>query len=102
MSLRRRLLPLAACAAFALPAFADRAHNEAIARAALEELLGQGRFEVADRLHDPSHGRGDDRDQSIAEVEASVRRARAALPDLAVRIDRRLRKRGLLPARSGN
>jgi len=84
------LLVLSAASIVALsPAAADPARNEAVARAALEELLGQGRFERSAEYYDSDFVfHGDDRDYSRAEVEQSMRGLRAAFPDIAVQIER--------------
>lgn len=87
MSMRHALVLLAACAAS--PALADPARNEAAARSAVEDLLGAGRFELVGQLYDPAYVfHGDDRDYPLADVEANMRGTRAAMPDLAVRVDR--------------
>ncbi len=72
-----------------VPAAADPARNEAVARAALEELLGQGRFERSADYYDPGFVfHGDDRAYSRAEVEQSMRGLRVAFPDIRVRVER--------------
>lgn len=89
MKLRHLLVPFALSVATVSPAAADPVRNEAVARAALEELLGQGRFERSVDYYDPGFVfHGDDRDYSRAEVEHSMRGLRAAFPDIAVRIER--------------
>jgi len=89
MRFGRALLILAAYASTTSPALADPVRNEIVARRVLDELLGQGRFEVMGELYDPAFVfHGDDRDYSVAEVEANMRMLRAAFPDLMVRLER--------------
>jgi predicted ester cyclase len=83
------LLVLAALAATPSTALADPARNEIVARRVLDELLGQGRFDIIGELYDPAFVfHGEDRDYSVTEVEANMRMLRAAFPDLRVRIER--------------
>lgn len=82
------LFLLAACT-FAAPAFANPAENESIARQAIEQALGEGRFEIIPRLFAVDYlFHGEDRDYSRADVEANMRGLRAAFPNLAVRVER--------------
>lgn len=83
----RVLALLLACAPAA--ALAGPAENEAVARRAVEQVLGQGRFDIAGELFHPAYVfHADDRDYALAETEANMRELRTAFPDLAVRVDR--------------
>lgn len=89
MRFGRALLILAASAATPATALADPMRNEIVARRVLDELLGQGRFEAIGELYHPTFVfHGEDRDYSVAEVEANMRTLRAAFPDLRVRVER--------------
>ncbi len=89
MKLRHALLIMAAYAAVPSAAHADPTGNEIVARRVLDEVLGQGRFDLITELYDPAFVfHGDDRDYSVAEVEANMRSLRAAFPDLSARVER--------------
>lgn len=78
------LIALAPASALAAPA-----ENEAIARLAVERVLGEGRFDFNEQLFHPDYVYHDgDRDYVLAETEANTRDLRVAFPDLAVRVDR--------------
>ncbi len=71
------------------PAFAGPAENEAVVRRGIDQMLGEGRFEIADQLFHPDYVyHGDDRDYALADTVANMRDLRAAFPDLQVRVDR--------------
>ncbi|HYD14330.1 MAG TPA: ester cyclase [Allosphingosinicella sp.] len=71
------------------PAFAGPAENEAIVRRGIEQMLGQGRFEIADQVFHPDYVyHGDDRDYALADTLANMRDLRTAFPDLRARVDR--------------
>lgn len=71
------------------PLLAGPAENEAVARRAIDEVLGKGRFEVSRELFHPDYVfHADDRDYALEETEASMRDLRAAFPDLVMRVDR--------------
>lgn len=71
------------------PTLAGPAENEVVARRAVEQLLGQGRFDVTNDLFHPDYVfHADDRDYALAEIEANMRDLRTAFPDLMVKVDR--------------
>jgi steroid delta-isomerase-like uncharacterized protein len=71
------------------PAFAGPAENEAVVRRGIDEMLSQGRFEIADQVfHSDYVYHGDDRDYVLADTVANMRDLRTAFPDLQVRVDR--------------
>lgn len=70
-------------------AFAGPAENEALVRRGIDQMLGQGRFEIADQLFHPDYVyHGDGRDYALADTVANMRDLRTAFPDLVVRVDR--------------
>ena len=71
------------------PAFAGPVENEAVVRRGIDEMLSQGRFEIADQVFHPDYVyHGDDRDYALADTLANMRDLRTAFPDLRVRVDR--------------
>lgn len=70
-------------------AIAGPAENEAIARRAVTEVLGQGRYDNSAELFQPDYVyHGSDRDYRLAETEANTRDLRTAFPDFTARVDR--------------
>jgi steroid delta-isomerase-like uncharacterized protein len=87
MKFTRTIALLVACAP--ATALAGPAENEAVARRAVEQVLGQGRFEIILELFHPDYVfHSDDGDYRLASVETNMRDLRTAFPDLAVRVDR--------------
>lgn len=87
MRFARTIALLAACAP--AMALAGPAENEAVARHAVEQVLGHGRFEILGELFHPDYVfHSDGGDYRLAAAEANMRGLRAAFPDLAVRVDR--------------
>jgi steroid delta-isomerase-like uncharacterized protein len=71
------------------PVLAGPAENEAVVRRGIDEMLSQGRFEIADQVFHPDYVfHGDDRDYALADTLASMRDLRTAFPDLRLRVDR--------------
>jgi steroid delta-isomerase-like uncharacterized protein len=98
-----RALPVIVLFAFlAGPAFAGEVEerNKAVARAVMEEVLGQGKFEKHAALHSPDlvvHGDG--RDFSRDEDLASTKGWHQAFPDLRVTIDKMVAEGDLVAVR---
>ena len=70
-------------------AFAGPAENEAVVRRGIDEMLSQGRFEIADQVFHPDYVfHGDDRDYALEDTLANMRDLRTAFPDLRLRVDR--------------
>lgn len=89
MKRRHFALLIAACLMQPAVARADPVRNEAIAREAIEQALGAGRFDLLPRLFAESYVfHGEDRDYALGEVEANMRGLRAAFPDLTARVER--------------
>jgi steroid delta-isomerase-like uncharacterized protein len=97
-----RALPLVlAILVVALPAFAGEVEekNKAVARTALEEMLGRGRIEENEAIYSPdyvSHGK---RDIGRADDRATTKGWRQAFPDLRVQIDKILAEGDLVCVR---
>jgi steroid delta-isomerase-like uncharacterized protein len=86
VKMTRLLALLLACAPSI--ALAGPAENEVIARRAVDQVLGEGRFDLNRELFDPGYlYHSGDRDYSVAETEANTRDLRTAFPDLAVHVD---------------
>ena len=88
MKILSRFAVTIAIALAPLPALASEA-NEAVVRAAIEQMLGAGRLELAETLYDPAFAfHGDDRDYGRDELRANIGALREAFPDLVVRVER--------------
>jgi steroid delta-isomerase-like uncharacterized protein len=87
--------------AVALPAFAGELEekNKAVARTALEEMLGRGRIEENEAIYSPDYVSHGSRDIGRAEDRETTKGWRQAFPDLRVHIDKILAEGDLVSVR---
>lgn len=85
-----------------VPALADPG-NEATVRAAIDQMLGAGRLDLAETLHNRGFAfLGEDRRNPRDELSDNVRTLRQALPDLRATVDRIIARGALVAVqRSG-
>jgi predicted ester cyclase len=90
-----------AVATFARPAFAGELEekNKAVARTALEEMLGRGRIEENEAIYSPDYVSHGSRDIGRADDREMTKGWRQAFPDLRVQIDKILAEGDLVSVR---
>lgn len=88
-------IPLATPAFAAEPSTAEQ--NKAVARRVIEEVLGQGKFELADQLYAKDFvNHGMTRDAGLKEDQEAARGWKAAFPDLKMSADLLIAEGGLV------
>jgi len=88
-------------ATLARPAFAGEVEekNKAVARTALEEMLGRGRIEENEAIYSPDYVSHGSRDIGRADDRETTKGWRQAFPDLRVQIDKILAEGDLVSVR---